>query len=181
MYNTQKEIGANLWNQVQRALQQIPPDSNQPNVSRNPSINSPSTPEQSNQRYGAEFTTRSRLGQGGFRAIVTQEYQKRCAITGEITLPVLEAAHIQSYAEQGPHDVTNGVLLRADLHKLFDKYYITITHDYRVEVSSRIREEYENGRDYYALHGRRLIILPESEGNRPAINYLEWHNNKFVA
>ncbi|RMD93550.1 MAG: HNH endonuclease, partial [Calditrichaeota bacterium] len=40
----------------------------------------------------------------------------------------------------------------------------------------RIKEEYENGRDYYAMHGRRLSILPERENDRPSAQYLEWHN-----
>ena len=40
------------------------------------------------------------------------------AITGEKTLPVLNAAHIKPYAEEGPHEVRNGLLLREDLHTL---------------------------------------------------------------
>lgn len=78
-------------------------------------------------RYGAEYLTRGRLGQGAFRVLVTDAYTRRCAITGEKTLPVLEAAHIRPYAEQGPHRVSNGLLLRSDLHTLFDRGYLTVT------------------------------------------------------
>ncbi|RPI44481.1 MAG: hypothetical protein EHM59_12710 [Betaproteobacteria bacterium] len=54
------------------------------------------------QRFGAEYLMRGRLGQGAFRVLVTDAYQRRCAVTGEKTLPVLEAAHIRPYAEDGP-------------------------------------------------------------------------------
>jgi putative restriction endonuclease len=117
------------------------------------------------------------IGQGGFRVSVLDEYQRRCAITGERTVPVLEAAHIQPYSELGPHAVSNGLLLRSDLHALFDKGYMTVTNDLRVEVSSKIREEFSNGRDYYALHGRELKVLPADYACRPQLEYLEWHQN----
>lgn len=133
-------------------------------------------------RYGAEFLFRPRLGQGGFRVSVMDEYDRKCAITGERTLPVLEAAHIQPYSEMGPHEISNGLFLRSDLHTLFDRGYLTVTNDYRVEVSSRIREEFSNGREYYALHGRELKMLPSKAGNRPGKNFLEWHqSNCFMA
>ena len=45
-----------------------------------------------------------------------------------------------------PHEVRNGVLLRADLHRLLDQSYATITKDYRLEVSPRPKQEFENGR-----------------------------------
>ncbi len=48
----------------------------------------------------------------------------------------------------------NGLLLRRDIHSLFDRGYVTVTPELRFEVSRRIKEEFENGRDYYALHGR---------------------------
>ena len=82
-----------------------------------------------------------RLGQGAFRIVVTDTYDRRCALTGERTLPVLEAAHIKPYSSGGAHDITNGLLLRSDLHTLFDRGYLTVTPEYRLEVSRRIREE----------------------------------------
>jgi putative restriction endonuclease len=110
---------------------------------------------------------------------VTDAYSRRCAITGERTLPALEAGHIKPYAKSGPHDVRNGLLLRSDLHNLFDQGYMTVTLDFKVEVSRRIREEFENGRDYYALHGKPLTVLPASDHSRPAREFLEWHNGIF--
>ena len=128
-------------------------------------------------RYGEERLVRPRLGQGGFRVVVMDEYERRCSMTGERTLPVLEAAHIRPYAEEGPHEVSNGILLRSDLHTLFDKGYITITNKLHVEVSPRIREEFSNGREYYALHGLKLKVLPSDLSRRPAVRFLEWHQN----
>ena len=97
---------------------------------------------------------------GGFRLLVTDVYQRRCAVTLERTLPALEAAHIRPYADGGTHEVSNGLLLRRDIHSLFDAGYVTVTPDLRFEVSRRIREEFENGRHYYALHGQRLNPPP---------------------
>ena len=96
-------------------------------------------------------------------------------MTRERTLPVLQAAHIKPYAEGGEHDVRNGLLLRSDLHVLFDRGYVTVTPDLHMEVSRRIREEFENGRDYYALHGRTLNV-PELVALRPHSDHLKWHN-----
>ena len=128
-------------------------------------------------RYGEARLVKPRLGQGGFRVLVLDEYGRRCAITGEKTLPVLEAAHIQPYSEEGPHAVPNGILLRSDLHTLFDKGYMTVTKDLKVEVSRRIREEFSNGREYYALHGRELKVRPSNPAHLPAATFLEWHQN----
>jgi putative restriction endonuclease len=108
--------------------------------------------------------------------LVTEAYSRRCAITSERTLPVLEAAHIRPYAEEGPHLVANGILLREDLHTLFDDGYLTLTEDLRVEVSRRIKEEFENGRDYYRHHGQRLANLPSAPEDRPSGKFIRWHN-----
>jgi putative restriction endonuclease len=132
-------------------------------------------------RYGTEQLIKPRLGQGGFRVVVLEGYERRCAITGEKTLPVLEAAHIQPFAEKGPHDLSNGLLLRSDWHTLFDRHYITVTNDLRVEVSRRIKEEFSNGREYYAYHGSQLKALPKKSTERPAKEFLEWHQRHFLS
>lgn len=120
--------------------------------------------------------TRPRLGQGGFRVVVTDAYRRRCAITGESTLPVLEAAHILPYAENGPHEASNGLLLRSDFHKLFDLGLVTVTPELRIEVSPRIKEEWFNGKAYYSLHGATLKSIPEHPNDRPRGAMLQWHN-----
>lgn len=127
-------------------------------------------------QYGAAVLSKVRLGQGAFRVLVTDAYQRRCAITGEKTLPVLEAAHIKSYAKSGPHALSNGLLLRSDMHKLFDAGYLTITQEHKIEVSSKIKEEFQNGREYYQYHGQSLLYLPADLGKRPGTQYIQWHN-----
>jgi len=127
-------------------------------------------------RDGKPILVQPRLGQGAFRLLVTDAYQRRCAVTGERTLPVLDAAHIRPYAELGPHKLENGILLRKDLHALFDAGYVTVTPSLELRVSRRIREEFENGRDYYALEGSS-VRLPMPPAPPPSAEYLEWHGD----
>lgn len=130
-------------------------------------------------RYGEPQIVTPRLGQGAFRVIVTENYNRQCAVTSEKTLPVLEAAHIKPYSQQGLHTADNGLLLRQDMHTLFDRGYLTINEDYQIEVSKRIREDYGNGREYYAYHGKNLRNLPVTIADRPARELLLWHNENI--
>jgi putative restriction endonuclease len=131
-------------------------------------------------RYGEPVLVRPRLGQGSFRAVVTDVYGA-CAVTGEHSLPVLEAAHIKPFSKEGPHDVTNGILLRSDVHRLFDHGYVTITPEYRFEVSGRLREDWENGVAYYAMRDREIHV-PATRDLRPDRDLLDWHNrNVFLS
>ena len=120
--------------------------------------------------------SKHRIGQGAFRTLVADAYHRRCAITGERTVPVLQAAHIKSFSADGPNAVNNGLLLRSDLHALFDAGYITIEDDLRVVVSARLHDDFGNGKDYYPYHGRRLAVVPNQRSLRPAHEYLEWHH-----
>jgi putative restriction endonuclease len=128
-------------------------------------------------RYGATQLVRPRLGQGSFRIAVTLAYERACAVTTEHSLPVLEASHIRPYAEGGHHTVSNGLLLRRDIHSLFDLGYVTVNaDDHRFEVSKRLKEEWENGRIYYDMRGRK-IATPKREEDRPDRALLRWHND----
>lgn len=125
--------------------------------------------------------TKHRIGQGAFRTLVADAYHRRCAITGERTVPVLQAAHIRSFSKEGPNAVNNGILLRSDLHALFDAGYVTVEDDLRVVVSQRLHDDYGNGKDYYPFHGRRLAVYPDDMRLRPAKEYLDWHHeNVFL-
>jgi putative restriction endonuclease len=79
----------------------------------------------SHARWGEPTLIQPRLGQGAFRIVVTDNYARRCAVTGERTLPALDAAHIRPYADHGEHEPRNGLLLRRDIHSLFDRGYVT--------------------------------------------------------
>jgi len=158
-YDTADEEGRRLWDAIE--------DRNQ--FDGLAGLNEPAA------RYGDPVLIKPRLGQGAFRIAVTDAYDRRCSVTGERTLPVLEAAHIRPYADGGAHDVRNGLLLRRDLHVLFDLGYATVTAGGCFEVSRKIKEEYENGREYYAMHGR-VIREPGEASMRPSRDLLEWHN-----
>ena len=130
-------------------------------------------------RFGTPVLVAPRLGQGSFRALVTDAYSYRCAITRERTLPVLQAAHIRPYSEGGSHELSNGLLLRSDLHTLFDQHYLTIDpYNRNLMVSRRIREQFENGRDYYALNNRP-IAEPANAVAFPSIENLSYHFEQF--
>ena len=159
-YDSEVGEGARIWGQVQLALARRMPMDHA--VAEN--------------RYGKPILVHPRLGQGAFRLLVTDAYQRRFAVTGERTLPVLDAAHIRPYAELGPHRIENRILLRKDLHALFDTGYVTITPSLELHVSRRIREEFENGRDYYALEGSS-VRLPAAPAPPPSAEYLAWHGD----
>ena len=126
-------------------------------------------------RFGKPQLVLPRLGQGAFRVLVTDIYDRRCAVTQERTLPALDAAHIRPYGDGGVHEARNGLLLRRDLHSLFDAGYVTVTPDLRFEVSRRIKEEFENGRHYYAMRGQ-LVRPPKEASHQPDPAALRWHN-----
>jgi putative restriction endonuclease len=131
-------------------------------------------------RYGRPTLVRPRLGQGTFRIAVTEAYDRACAVTGEHSLPVLEAAHIKPYADGGEHAVSNGLLLRTDLHRLFDNGYVTVDEDHRLVVSRRLRDEFHNGKTYYQMAGQNLL-LPARFVDRPDESLLAWHREHVFA
>jgi HNH endonuclease len=126
-------------------------------------------------RLGEPRLVAPRLGQGTFRIAVMDAYGRACAATGEHSLPALEAAHIRPFAADGPNEVHNGVLLRADLHRLFDKGYVTVTPDLKLEVSSRLKRDFKNGRTYYPMAGTSIQV-PARASDRPAADFVRWHN-----
>jgi putative restriction endonuclease len=162
-YDTTTGLGKKLWEDVQLHLQA------RKDLWEEPMIAEP------HAGYGPPVTVLPRLGQGSFRVLVTDVYQRRCSVTQERTLPALDAVHIKPFGKSGPHSVNNGILFRSDVHKLFDTGYVTISPDQHFEVSKRIKEEFENGRDYYAMHGR-LLHLPPDKGLRPGSEFIAWHN-----
>lgn len=136
---------------------------------------SPFEPISMDERVRVAMDAAVREGQGAFRVRLLDAYQRRCAVTGERSLPVLEAAHIQPYRGPRSNHIQNGLVLRADIHRLFDTGYVTVTPEYRFEVSRRLRDDFENGRVYYALDGQPLKALPGSESARPSREALDWH------
>jgi len=131
-------------------------------------------------RYGAPQMVRPRLGQGAFRLAVTDAYERRCAVSGEKTLPILDAAHIRSFGAGGEHDPANGLLLRTDIHRLFDLGYVTVSEDHRFEVSHRLKADFDNGRHYYDLHGA-VLRSPQRGYAGPSTEAIVWHHeNRYL-
>jgi putative restriction endonuclease len=169
-YDLTIEPGLTVFAQVKNALRTEPSASEWPMLMRD-------LPEDPRERYGQPVLVRPRLGQGLFRALVTDAYGRRCAVSNEKVLPVLEAAHIRPYTLDGPHQIDNGILLRSDLHRLFDDGYLTVSRDFRLEVSRRIHEEFDNGQAYYAFHGQNLRV-PDRAEHKPSLTHIAWHNEQ---
>jgi putative restriction endonuclease len=115
-----------------------------------------------------------RLGQRSFQAVVLDAYHRRCAISGTHIPPVLQAAHIRPVTKGGEHRLDNGLLLRSDIHTLFDRGYLGVDPSYRLRVSPRLRADFSNGDQFYANAGQ-IIELPERRADRPSREFLEWH------
>jgi len=158
-YNTDTEVGRQLWEQVQLRLLHRPVLAGEV---RESSV------------WGEPIVVRPRLGQGTFRSLVTDLYERRCAITQEKALPVLDASHILPVKEGGRHEPANGLLFRTDIHRLFDSGYVTVTPDHRFRVSRRLKTDFDNGEPYYPFHAQDISVPRRSE-DQPNSEFLEWH------
>jgi putative restriction endonuclease len=74
----------------------------------------------------------------------------------------------------GDHRLDNGLLLRSDVHTMFDEGYLGVDPRYRLMVSPRLREEFGNGGQFYAQAGK-AIELPARRMDRPGREFLVWH------
>jgi len=163
-YDSASPIGRELWKAIQLRIQ---------------ATTLPMIEDRQMPMFGDPVLIQPRLGQGAFRVLITDTYQRRCAVTQEKALPVLEAAHIRPVSEGGLHRVDNGLLLRSDLHRLYDRGYVTVTPDYSFRVSRKLKEEFENGEPYYPLD-KHKIWIPKRETMQPSRRFLEWHaDEKF--
>ena len=164
LYSADQGEGFDLWNRVYAAAQMT---------------TAPIVPglAEVGPRYGKPILVPQRLGQGAFRVAVTEAYGRQCAISDGKVLPALDAAHIKPYGEGGLHAKSNGILMRKDIHSVFDAGYITIDEKYRLCVSSKIKEVYNNGEEYRRLHGKALRP-PILKTDWPDPNLLRWHNEK---
>ena len=118
--------------------------------------------------------SRPRHGQGTFRTRLFDAYGRRCAITGEHTEIVLDAAHIQPYLGPRSNHIQNGMLLSKEFHTLFDAGYVTVTPEFKVKVSAHLRSDWDNGKRYYSADGAPLTVVPPV-GMQPSREALAWH------
>ena len=78
------------------------------------------------------FAKKIRKGQPQFRRNLLQKYDNTCAVTGTRVTEVLEAAHIYTHSESGINHSSNGILLRSDIHNLFDSGMIKINPETKI-------------------------------------------------
>lgn len=127
-------------------------------------------------RFGSPILVRPRMGQGHFKRAVAQAYGSRCAVTASATFPSLEAAHIRPFADGGAHAVSNGLLLRTDVHRLYDRGYLSIDPDLRLRVSPQLREHGWNGVEFYDREASGFkIAVPQDPAHAPSREALAWH------
>lgn len=160
-FSTDDREGRALWDAIS-ALKDPP-------AQRMPGFGEPQ------RRYGQPALVAPRLGQGAFRISVTDAYGRACAVSGGKVLPALDAAHIKPYAEGGSHEISNGILLRRDIHSVFDAGYVTVDESLRFVVSDRVRTDFNNGNEYRRLHGTKLSV-PAAASKQPDRMTLRWHN-----
>jgi putative restriction endonuclease len=116
-----------------------------------------------------------RRGQAKFRQILLSIYRNQCQVTGCDVTAALEAAHIIPYQGESTNHVKNGLLLRADIHTLFDLHLITINPEtYEILLSSNLSTS-----SYQELHGK-LLSLPQDKAFLPEVSAMRKHYKRFL-
>lgn len=139
----------------------------------------PATPYVPPQNAAAKTLqpVRLRPGQALFRQNLVVAYQGRCCITGCKVAVALEAAHIDGYIAPASDNVCNGLLLRCDLHALFDALLLAIepkSHVVHLAASARATPGYAD------FHGKK-ITLPQDPTHRPDSGALGRRWEVFIA
>jgi hypothetical protein len=116
-----------------------------------------------------------REGQAKFRAELLDVYNKKCAITDCDVEAALDAAHISPYLGPQSNRIANGLLLRSDIHKLFDQYLISINpNTNRIVISSNLLNT------CYEELNQKIVNFPQALSFHPSRQVLEWHYNSFL-
>jgi hypothetical protein len=116
-----------------------------------------------------EATVRRRRGQREFRFKLMERFGEICAFSGEQPPQVLEAAHINSFSQTVEHHLNGGLLLRRDIHSLFDANLISVNPEsWKIQIAPRL-QSFET---YRPLNGRSLLV---PEGSRPSIDLVRSH------
>ncbi len=115
-----------------------------------------------------------RQGQPKFRKELLENYKQKCCMSECDVRDTLEACHIYPYMGPKTNHVQNGIILRADLHTLYDRGLISIDEDYKIRLS----EVLKISRFYKHLDGK-TITLPTSEKNRPSLESIRIKLQEF--
>jgi hypothetical protein len=109
----------------------------------------PNGVEDNRRRTLLEITMRQ--GQPAFRSGLLTAYEGQCALTGCAVVEVLEAAHITPYLGPETNHISNGLLLRSDLHTLWDRGLIYLNDDFTLQLSPRLAAS-----EYVPLVGKQI-------------------------
>jgi hypothetical protein len=120
------------------------------------------------------YARRVRKGQSRFRKALHTLYGSRCAFTGTDEESVLEACHIISHAKTGDNSLDNGLLLRSDIHVLFDEHLMTLANDGK---SILVHKEV-TAPEYARLRGTSPGIRPSTPESHLAL--IRQHNSQLV-
>lgn len=123
------------------------------------------------QRDMVKMLVAIREGQSAFRRALLDVYP-RCAVSGTTVEATLDAAHVSPYKGLQSHEVRNGLILRKDIHRLFDDHLLTIDGAGRVRVSPAVTDP-----TYRAMDGRPATLPTDTEA-RPDRVVLEAHREK---
>ncbi|HBN8638008.1 TPA: HNH endonuclease [Pseudomonas aeruginosa] len=115
-----------------------------------------------------------REGQGDFKDDLLKAYGEKCAMTDCAVVQILEAAHIKPYRGPETNRVDNGLLLRADIHTLFDKGLLWVDEHFLIQISNRL-----NGSEYAVLSGKPLR-MPIDAPSRPHPDHLAAHRKAVL-
>lgn len=115
-----------------------------------------------------------RRGQAEFRVKLLAAYSRRCAVTGSRVVELLESAHIVPHAEETNYRTSNGLLLRADIHTLYDLHLLSIDDKCSIHMSEVLK-----GTEYWAHIGKTLAVLPDNFRDQPSPTSLASRHERF--
>lgn len=130
------------------------------------------TPEESRKRIMALILERP--FQGRFRKLLMRTYRSRCAISECDCPEVLQAAHILAVSDGGNDRASNGLLLRADLHRLFDLKKLTIHPKERTVIISPDLKG-----TMYEQYAAKPLLAPSKASHAPTVDSLKKHFDRF--
>jgi hypothetical protein len=113
---------------------------------------------------------KARIGQQRFREEMLKRFKGCCAISGPLPGGMLDAAHVYRYADEGEHYLEGGLLLRRDLHALFDRWELLIDpdDDWRVWI----KPDFVQFAEVWRFNGKPLLADKKA---RPQADYLRIH------
>jgi putative restriction endonuclease len=116
---------------------------------------------------------------GLFKQLVPKTYNNQCSFTGmqltsTFNYSFVDACHIMPFSYSHNDQVTNGIALCPNLHRAFDRGLVSISHDYRIMVSSHLIEDEAHPYGLTQLAGKDMS-LPNNEIHFPAVEGLNWH------